>query len=47
MLEQRLEQLVENTVVSLPEAHTGLVLVVLVVFLLLRQRERERERERE
>ncbi len=32
MLEQRLEQLVENTVVSLPEAHTGLVLVVLVGF---------------
>ena len=32
MLEHRLEQLVENTVVSLPEAHTGLVLVVLVGF---------------
>ena len=32
MLEDRLEHLVENTVVSLPEAHTGLVLVVLVGF---------------
>ena len=32
MLEQRLEQLGEDTGVALPEAHTGLVLVVLVGF---------------
>ena len=32
MFEQRLEHLVERTVVSLPDAHTGLVLVVLVGF---------------